>query len=271
MFTISQRLFLTHIALSSVVVCRKFLYEPFPVESSLLSQLHNHINAEVCGGTITCVQDAIDWVTWTYAFRRIVQNPSYYKCESNAPEAIHAFLVSTLAHVFDDLVDAGCIAQGSSGSSSSSSSTSSHLDDDAVRPTPLGRIASYYYLEYTTIKRFNDAMSDGMQLPALLTALTAAAEFDELPVRHNEDLVNAELARIVPWPIAGAAPACFESPHAKAALLLQCHFSHLPLPVSDYYTDTKSVLDQTLRVANAMIDIAAERQWLTTALRVRWQ
>jgi activating signal cointegrator complex subunit 3 len=194
-----------------------------------------------------------------------VQNPSYYKCESHAPEAIHAFLVGTLARVFDDLVDAGCIAHGSGGSSGSGSS---HADAEAVGPTPLGRIASYYYLEYTTIKRFNEAMSDGMQLPALLTALTAAAEFDELPVRHNEDLVNAELARIVPWPIAGAAPACFESPHAKAALLLQCHFSHLPLPVSDYYTDTKSVLDQTLRVANAMIDVAAERRWLTTALRV---
>jgi hypothetical protein len=48
---------------------------------------------------------------------------------------------------------------------------------------------SFQHLEYTTIKRFNDAMADGMQLPALLSALTAAAEFDELPVRHTAEPV----------------------------------------------------------------------------------
>ena len=31
---------------------KKFLYEPFPVESQLKSQLHNHINAEIAGGAI---------------------------------------------------------------------------------------------------------------------------------------------------------------------------------------------------------------------------
>ena len=31
---------------------KKFLYEPFPVESSLLDQLPDHFNAEVVAGTI---------------------------------------------------------------------------------------------------------------------------------------------------------------------------------------------------------------------------
>ena len=30
---------------------RKFLYEPFPVESCLQEQLHDHVNAEAVGGT----------------------------------------------------------------------------------------------------------------------------------------------------------------------------------------------------------------------------
>ena len=47
----------------------------------------------------------------------------------------------------------------------------------------------------------------------------AAAEFDEVPVRHNEDKVNAALAKDVRWKLPqGQGP---DDPHAKANLLLQ--------------------------------------------------
>ena len=39
-----------------------------------------------------------------------------------------------------------------------------------------------------------------------------------------------------------------DDPHAKAGLLLQAHLGRQPLPVSDYSTDTRSVLDNSLRV-----------------------
>lgn len=34
----------------------------------------------------------------------------------------------------------------------------------------------------------------------LLPVLCAAAEYSELPVRHNEDKLNVQLAREVRWP-----------------------------------------------------------------------
>jgi activating signal cointegrator complex subunit 3 len=43
---------------------RKFLYQPFPVESQLRDQLHNHINAEVATKTVASVQDCVDYLTW---------------------------------------------------------------------------------------------------------------------------------------------------------------------------------------------------------------
>lgn len=43
-------------------------------------------------------------------------------------------------------------------------------------------------------------------------------------------------------------PDSFDSPHTKTHLLLQAHFSSAPLPIADYVTDTKSVLDQALRI-----------------------
>jgi len=59
-----------------------------------------------------------------------------------------------------------------------------------------------------------------------------------------------------------------DSPNVKANLLLQCHFSFLALPISDYYTDTKSVLDQSVRILQAMVDTAADKGFLQTTLNV---
>lgn len=50
---------------------------------------------------------------------------------------------------------------------------------------------------------------------------------------------------------------------------MQAHFSHLPLPNADFITDTKSVLDQAIRVLQSMIDIVAERGWLSTTLKIQ--
>ncbi|KAE8716021.1 RING finger protein [Hibiscus syriacus] len=50
---------------------KKFLYEPFPVESSLREQLHDHMNAEIVSGTICRKEDAVHYLTWTYLFRRL--------------------------------------------------------------------------------------------------------------------------------------------------------------------------------------------------------
>lgn len=46
----------------------------------------------------------------------------------------------------------------------------------------------------------------------------------------------------------------------------QAHFSQLELPISDYVTDLKSVLDQSIRIIQAMIDICSNSGWLLSAI-----
>lgn len=46
------------------------------MESSLAQHLHDHFNAEVVAGTIASKQDAVDYLTWTYLFRRLVCDQS---------------------------------------------------------------------------------------------------------------------------------------------------------------------------------------------------
>jgi activating signal cointegrator complex subunit 3 len=82
-----------------------------------------------------------------------------------------------------DLENAGCI----------------FLDENEVGPSPLGLIASKYYLKYTTMEIFKSSLKDSFSfgstpeapfgdLPILLQVLSNASEFDELPVRHNEGI-----------------------------------------------------------------------------------
>jgi len=97
---------------------------------------------------------------------------------------------------------------------------------------------------------FRDRLRPTLNVADLITVMTEVYEYSQLPVRHNEDLLNEELSKSCPLAVAAGS---FNSPHTKANLLLQCHFSHQQLPSSDYYTDLKSVLDQSIRVLQVIL------------------
>lgn len=75
---------------------KKFLYDPFPVESSLLDKLHDHINAEIVTGSITTKQAAIDYLSWTFLYRRIICNPRYYNVQDASAAGIQLFMSQTI-------------------------------------------------------------------------------------------------------------------------------------------------------------------------------
>ncbi|XP_035776945.1 activating signal cointegrator 1 complex subunit 3-like [Anopheles albimanus] len=231
---------------------KKFLYDPFPVESSLLAVLPDHINAEIVSGTLQTKQAIMDYLTWTYFYRRLLRNPTYYDLESPEMPLVNQFLSELIEGVLDKLMRAGCVVL--------------EEDNRSLVPTSMGRIASYYYLSHTTMRLYADTLRYDMSLEELLRALADATEFAEHPVRHNEDVYNGELAKICPLKVD---PLTLDNPHTKVFLLLQAHLSRLPLPNTDYGTDTKSVLDQAIRIIQAMIDISAEQGWLATTLRIQ--
>ncbi|KAM4695371.1 activating signal cointegrator 1 complex subunit 3 [Discoglossus pictus] len=230
---------------------KKFLYEPFPVESSLLEVLSDHLNAEIAAGTITSKQDAMDYITWTYFFRRLMMNPSYYNLDDIGHETMNKFLSNLVEKSLIDLECSYCIEIAE--------------DNRNIEPQTYGRIASYYYLKHPTVRMFKDRLKPDCTVEDLLSILTDSQEYTDLPVRHNEDQMNSELAKHLPIEVN---PHSMDSAHTKAHLLLQAHFSRAMLPCPDYGTDTKTVLDQAIRVCQAMLDIAANHGWLVTALNI---
>ena len=230
---------------------KKFLYEPFPVESSLLSVLSDHLCAEIVAGTITTKQEAMEYLTWTYFFRRLLMNPSYYELQSVDNKQINAYLSDLIQSRLAELEQSACIAIGE--------------QSGELTATTSGRIASFYYLTHKTLHMFQQSLSSDITVEYLIDVLSMATEFSEFPVRHNEDKLNAELANDVPLKVN---PYTLDSPHTKCNLILQAHYSRVSLPCSDYITDTKSVLDQALRIMQAMLDYCGDRGWLAATLGI---
>ena len=230
---------------------KKFLYEPFPVESSLAESLTDHLNAEISSGTLSTKKHCIDYLTWTYFFRRLTKNPGYYNVDVNDANGINNFLKDLVHKTLAKLVLAQCIEVDN--------------DTEEIRPTTLGYLASFYYLSHETVRDISDALSKSQDIGQLIDTLSKAKEFAGLPVRHNEDVLNEALSHLVPLKVPKHN---LESPHVKANLLLQAHFDRCPLPITDFITDTKSVLDQSIRVLQGMIDIASHKGSLTNVLNL---
>jgi len=182
---------------------KKFLYEPFPVESSLANSLTDHLNAEIASGTLSNKKHCIDYLTWTYFFRRLTKNPAFYNVDVTDANGVNNYLKDLVNKTLKKLEDAKCIEL--------------EADSDTIRPTTLGYLASFYYLSHETVKNLAESLNETRGIGELIDILSKAKEFAGLPVRHNEDILNEALSHLVPLKVPKHN---LESPHVKANLLL---------------------------------------------------
>ena len=229
---------------------RKYLNDPFPIESCIAEALPEHISAEIVSGTITNKQSCMDYLTWTYYFRRITKNPLFYNVEKPDHSSIQKFLMDMIDKIIVELKKAGCVTCE---------------DDFNLIPTFSGYIASLYYINHHTINTYDSMIKPNLGMYDLIKILASSEEYKDVPVRHNEDTLNEALANICPYPVDRSR---LDSPKVKTLLLIQAYFSSLPLPIRDYVTDTTTVLENIVRFTQALIDIAAEKGYLDTLLNL---
>lgn len=185
---------------------KKFLYEPFPVESNLLCVLPDHLNAEIVAGTIGTTQNAIDYLTWTYFFRRLLQNPAFYNISSLTPDDINNYLTNLISAAVKTLEKSQCLVIENVNekllqkllieSSMLTILVSIYFfffsqDGRTLYPTSIGRIASYYYIKHETMLHLTQTIKPDSTIEELLDILSHVTEYDDVPVRHNEEHLNA--------------------------------------------------------------------------------
>lgn len=93
----------------------------------------DHMSSEVVTKTIVNKQDAIDYLTWTFLYRRFTQNPNYYNLTGVSHRHLSDHMSELIETTLSDLELSKCIA----------------IEDEMdLSPLNLGIIASYYYIKY---------------------------------------------------------------------------------------------------------------------------
>jgi len=135
-------------------------------------------------------------------------------------------------------------------------------EDSELSGLNLGMIAAYYYIQYTTIELFASSLSAKTKMKGLIEIISSASEYGDLPIRHNEEKTLAQLALHLPQKLDNPK---YTEAHTKANVILQAHFSRTPLGV-DLSADQTRVLEDSLRLLQACVDVISSNGWLKPAL-----
>lgn len=216
---------------------KKFLNEALPIESQLQAYLHDAFVSEISTKIVGSTQDAVDWATYTYFYRRLLANPSYYGLIDTSHEGLSTHLSELVENTLKDLSEAKIVELDE--------------EDDTITPLNAAMIAAYYNISFITMQTFLLSLSGRTKLKGILEIVTSATEFESIQIRRGDERVLRRIYDRVPVKMAQPA---FESPHFKAFVLLQAHFSRMQLP-ADLAKDQEIILAKVLNLLSGCVDV----------------
>jgi pre-mRNA-splicing helicase BRR2 len=223
---------------------KRLLYEPLPVESLLNHFLHDHLNAEVATKTVDNLNEALQIITWTFLYRRLVQNPNYYGLRNVGNRQLSEYLSDLVETVINDLAKAKMLEV-----------------EQEVQLTSLnlGMIAAHYYVQYTTIELFASSVTAKTKIKGMLEILASSSEYGLIPIRQGEERVLQQLVTRLPQKLPEGAS--YQEAHIKALILLQAHFSRTLLP-TDLRQDQRGIVAEAPRMLQSLVDVISSELWL---------
>ena len=219
---------------------RKFLNEALPIESQLQGYLHDAFVSETSTKMISSNQDAVDWMTYTFFYRRLLANPSFYGLTDVSHEGLSAHLSDLVVNTLRELAEANIIEVDE--------------EDESITPLNPAMIAAYYNISFVTMQTFMLSLNAKTKMKQLLEIVTNATEFESIPIRRHENHILRRVYERLPVKLPEGPS--FESPSFKAYVLLQAHFSRLQLPI-DLLEDQRQILKKTISLLSAAVDVLA--------------
>ena len=216
---------------------KKFLMEALPIESHLQNYLPDAFVTEISTKTIASTQDAVDWTTYTYFYRRLLGNPSYYGLNDVSHESLNTHLSELVENTLKELAEAKIIELDE--------------DDDSISPLNPAMIAAYYNISFITMQTFLLSLAAKTKLKGLLEIVTSATEFESIQMRRHEDHILRRIYDRIPVKMSETS---YDSPHFKAFVLLQAHFLRMQLPI-DLAKDQETIVGKVLNLLSACVDV----------------
>lgn len=146
-----------------------------PIESKFIENIVDNLNAEISLGTVTNVDEAVTWLSYTYLYVRMKKNPMIYGMDNAEPQSDP--LLGRKRHEIITLAGrklAKC--------------QMIIFDENTgyLLPKDLGRIASNFYIKHTSIEIFNTMMKPRMTEADVLSMMSMSSEFDQIKSRDTE-------------------------------------------------------------------------------------
>ncbi|EMC98517.1 hypothetical protein BAUCODRAFT_67333, partial [Baudoinia panamericana UAMH 10762] len=211
------------------------------LESCLHRNLTDHLNAEIGLGTVTNVASAKRWLSGTFLYVRLKENPDHYQLATAAS-----------GHSLDERLESIC-----------RNSIAELQESDLVTASPtlhsteFGDAMARYYVQFPTMKVFL-GLPPRAKISEILSAIAQASEFREIRFRSGEKSVYKDLNRnsSIKFPI----PVNVDLAAHKVSLIIQAILGVIDLPTEDSkhraeFTLAKAVIFQHAhRLIRCIID-----------------
>ena len=228
------------------------LNQQLPVESQYIKKLPDNLNADIVMGAVQNMKEAIDWIGYSYLYVRMLRNPTLYGVtleeleQDPLLEQRRADLIHTAASVLDR---ANLIKY--------------EKKSGKFQVTDLGRVASHYYISYTSMASYNAHLKPTTSDIELFRLFSLSEEFKYINVREEEKLELEKLLNRVPIPVKES----IEEPTAKVNVLLQTYISQLKLDGFALMADMVFITQSAGRILRAIFEIVLKRGWAALAVR----
>ncbi|KAL2158830.1 hypothetical protein VTH06DRAFT_4022 [Thermothelomyces fergusii] len=214
------------------------------LESTLHLNLIEHLNSEICLGTINDLPSAKRWLGGTFLSVRLRRNPSHYHLADGTkdPSLIDDKLEEICERDIKQLQEAGLVT-----------------DEEAFHCTEYGRAMSKYMVEFQTMKLLLQ-IPRCVGLETLITILSQASEFREFRFRPTERQLFREINQspLILYPIKESVT---QTRH-KVSLIVQAHLGCVQYPDSgdaaklrrQIMVERKLIFERLSRLVRAVID-----------------
>lgn len=234
---------------------KKFLFDGFPLESSLNYNFPNHLNSEICRGVIKDKQTCMDWFTWTFFYIRLYQNPNYYQCNSKSQSDVMEYLSELIDNSFAELINSGCIL---------------YNEESSLNIVSLnyGKISNMYSISYETIDLFSKEIQSNRGLfknySQIVKLLSSSIEIKSINFPYisveNLILLNDKVKYKFDNLIVD-----LNDNHIKSNLLLQSYLNRIPVSnviVNQY----KLILPVYFNLSSSLVDMLSSNGFLEESL-----
>ena len=145
--------------------------------------MNDALNAEISLGTVSSINDAVQWLGYTYLFVRIKKNPMAYGVTVPVIQSFQNLIQSRAGVPWDDIADdpglgakRSQLAVNAVNRLVTARMVNWNKSTGALQTTDLGRIAAKYYIRLASIEVFNQRFRPKMSEADVLTMLSYSTE-----------------------------------------------------------------------------------------------